>query len=183
MKPVEELLKLPTFGLAELYMFQYYQTREEAARALSAADIPPFNPDLPIKHWCDPRELDSWSVTASYARAVSLTSKGMPVAEIPASRTPKVAPLVIPAALARRLNIPSGGPAPEPVGYIPCPFNPLPEGCVLEIVGGSVAVVNKKHPHWQQGAVEERLANIQAMVHVSLKNIARLLEHFGLKEV
>lgn len=72
-------LPLPKYGLDKLYLFPYYQTREQY-RAATGEEPAPFDPTRPPKYWRDPDVLKVTSRAVVYDRVLATNGKAQPVA-------------------------------------------------------------------------------------------------------
>lgn len=141
-------LPYPTYGLANLYLFPVYQTREEY-RQKTGMEAPPFDPTKPVKSWFDPTAASSTRRKLVYDNVVAIADNGLPLADT--SGHPMLEPLMIDREFAAVVNIPVKdftGQIQEahPVGVeIPVPLRALDPGEELFFgFGGVVMVRNPK---------------------------------------
>lgn len=141
-------LPYPTYGIAELYLFPVYQTRE-AYRQATGVEAPPYDPTLPTKSWCDPSAAQSTRRKVIYENVIAYAENGAPFAG--PDGKPMLEPLMIDKDFAAVVNIPvkdfTGKIQEQPVSdnEIPVPMRALdPEEELYFAFGGTVAVRNKK---------------------------------------
>lgn len=147
---------LPIYGLEELYLFPYYQTRGAYEQATGAA-CPVFDPTKPPKYWRDLTALLSTKRTVVYQQAVFGLRDGKPDVDL----------LVLPKEQAATVNIPPdkwGEPTEAPV---PPPLRALePDEELIVSFGGPVQVKNLVSPYWTEAAggfTEEDRALLRAI--------------------
>lgn len=131
------MLNLPKYGIKELYLFPYYQTREEFER-LTGLVCPGWIPNRRPKYWFDPAAERCEEDEVIY----DLAYRG----NIDAEGKPKLKRLILYKFEAATVNIPPsatnvpGADQPE----IPCPVRALEDGEELAFgFGGVVEVRNK----------------------------------------
>ncbi|MBL8178353.1 MAG: hypothetical protein JNK48_26995 [Bryobacterales bacterium] len=141
-------LPYPTYGLAHLYAFPVYQTREEY-RQKTGMEAPPFDPSKPVKSWCDPAAAAATRRKLVYDNVIAMADSGLPLAG--ADGKPMLEPLMIDKDFAAVVNIPVKdftGEIPEQktIGVeIPVPLRALEEGEELYFgFGGVVMIRNTK---------------------------------------
>ncbi|MBS1825263.1 MAG: hypothetical protein JST93_08070 [Acidobacteria bacterium] len=140
-------LPQPTYGLANLYLFPVYQTREEY-RQKTGQEAPPFDPTKPVKSWCDPSALASSRRKLIYDNVVALADSGRPLAG--PDGQPMLEPLMIDRDFAAVVNIPVKdftGQFPETptIGVeIPVPMRALEAGEELFFGFGGVVMVRNR---------------------------------------
>ncbi len=138
-------LPYPTYGISNLYLFPFFQTRE-AYFAHTGKEAPPYDPNKPVKSWFDPKAAESSSRRIVYERTVAYADNGMPL--IGPDGKPFLEPMVLDRAVAANVNIAPKGPdlldQPSTGLEIAVPCRPLEPGEELYLqFGGTVAVRNK----------------------------------------
>ena len=134
------------YGLEELYLFPYYQTREDY-RAKTGHDAPPWNPNRPPKAWEDSKANESARRNVVYDSVVAYAKNGAPLVD--ANEKPMLDVLVLTKEEAASVNIPPKGPgvsniAGTEVPEIPPPLRPLePSEELCMPFFGVVAVRNR----------------------------------------
>lgn len=141
-------LPYPTYGLANLYLFPVYQTREEY-RQKTGMEAPPFDPTKPVKSWCDPAAAAATRRKLVYDNVIAMADTGLPLAD--ANGNPMMEPLMIDKDFAAVVNIPVKdftGRIPEQASTgveIPVPLRALEAGEELIFgFGGIVMIRNTK---------------------------------------
>ena len=141
-------LPYPTYGLANLFLFPIYQTREEF-RMKTGIEAPPFDASKPIKSWFDPSASASTRRKLIYDNVIALADNGMPLAS--PEGAPMMEPLMIDRDFAAVVNSPvkdfTGKIQEQPVSSveIPVPLRALEPGEVLSFgFGGAVVVRNQR---------------------------------------
>ena len=134
------------YGLEELHLFPYYQTREDY-RAKTGHDAPPWNSSRPPKAWEDPKALESARRNVVYDLVVAYAKNGAPLVD--ANEKPMFDLLVLTKEEAAVVNIPPKGPTVAnifgaDVPEIPPPLRPLePSEELFMPFFGVVAVRNR----------------------------------------
>ena len=135
-------LPYPKYGLKSLYLFPYYQTREDYRQA-TGQEPPPWDPNRPPKYWRDPSALSSPRRNVIYDYVLATGPTGTPVAGLDGK--PVLDLLVLRKEDAATVNLPPlatnvpGADVPE----VPCPLRPLePEEELFFDIGGVVTVKN-----------------------------------------
>ena len=95
------------YGLDQLYLFPYYQTREDYKTA-TGHEAPPWNPNRAPKAWEDPKALDSARRNIVYDYVVAYAKNGSPLVD--ANEKPMMDVLVLAKEEAASVNIPPKGP-------------------------------------------------------------------------
>ena len=138
-------LPYPKYGIENLYLFRYYQTREAYQQA-TGEDTTPWNPQKPPKHWRDSKALQSARRNVVYDSVVATSQGGGPLAG--PDGKPVLDLLVLSKAEAASVNIPPAGPGISnvpgaEVAAVPCPLRALePNEELFFDFGGVVAVKN-----------------------------------------
>lgn len=138
-------LPYPKYSLDKLYLFPYYQTREDYRRA-TGQEPPPWNPNRAPKYWFDPNAAQSQRRSVVYEYALATSETGAPL--VGPDGRPMLDVLVLSKDEAATVNIPPkevtnvpGADRPE----VPCPLRPLePDEELFFDFGGVVAVKNRK---------------------------------------
>jgi hypothetical protein len=138
-------LPIPKYGLDKLYLFPFYQTREQYRLAVGE-EPPPFNPTRPPQGWFDPQMKNSTKRTVIYENVLAVNEKGQPKRD--EEGRPYFEPLMILRSEAATVNIPlklaSGEPGAE-VPEVPPPVRALdPDEELIFDFLGVVMVRNKK---------------------------------------
>jgi len=138
-------LPIPKYGLDKLYLFPYYQTRDQYMKAIGE-EPPPFDATRPPKYWFDPNLLNSAKRSVVYENTLAVGENGRP-ASGPDGR-PFLEPLLIFRLEAATVNIPLKQTANEPgaeVPEVPPPVRALdPDEELVFDFGGLVLVRNTK---------------------------------------
>jgi hypothetical protein len=166
-------LPYPKYGLENLYLFPYYQTRD-AYRAATGQIAPPFNPNRPPKYWFDPKAADSLRRSVVYDPVLGVAANGAPLADNDGK--PMLDLLVINKDEAAAVNIPPKGVDPATgtaysnvpgadVPEVPVPLRPLePNEELFFDFGGVVAVKNLAlFPALEAGFTSQDRALLQAI--------------------
>ena len=72
-------LPYPKYGIKSLYLFAYYQSREDYRQA-TGQEPPPWDALRPPKRWCDPSARSSTRRNVVYDYALVTGPSGTPVA-------------------------------------------------------------------------------------------------------
>lgn len=149
---------LPKYGLEELFLFRWFQTRAKYQEE-TGQEAPAWDPRLPPKRWLDPaaerRAQGRRSVV--YQQILVVSETGLPVGGTDGK--PLVDVLVLSKEQAERVNIPPDGVANVPGAdrpEVPMPLRTLEAGEELMFdpnMPGVVVVKNGLHPYWQREAV------------------------------
>jgi len=135
-------LPLPKYGIKSLYLFPYYQTREDYQKA-TGQEPPPWDARRAPKYWCDPKARESIRRNVVYDLVLATSQSGSPLAG--PDGKPTLDLLVLNKDEAATVNIPPNGtnvPGAD-IPEIPCPLRPLDPGEELFFdIGGVVAVKN-----------------------------------------
>lgn len=107
------------YGIERLYLFPYYQTREEYKKA-TGLEPPPFTATKPPKYWFDPAAKDSTRRNVSYDNVIAYAANGSPL--LGADGKPMMDILVISKDEAASVNIP-----PKGLGVANVPGSDVPE--------------------------------------------------------
>lgn len=137
-------LPYPKYSLSHLYLFPYYQTREDYRRAVGQ-DPPEWDSNRPPKYWFDPNARQSARRNVVYDLVLATAENGSPL--IGPDGKPMLDLLVLSKEEAATVNIPRkdvsnvpGADRPE----VPCPLRPLePDEELFFDFGGVVAVKNR----------------------------------------
>lgn len=138
-------LPYPKYGIENLYLFRYYQTREAYQQA-TGEDTPPWDSRRAPKHWRDIVALQSARRNVVYDAVLLSAENGRPLAG--ADGKPVLDLLVLSKTEAASVNIPPAGPGISnvpgaEVAAVPCPLRPLePNEELFFDFGGVVAVKN-----------------------------------------
>jgi len=162
------VLPYPKYGLKSLYLFPYYQSREDYRQA-TGQEPPPWDPDRAPKYWFDASAAASPRRNVVYDLVVATGPSGTAIAG--PDGQPVLDVLVLKKELAATVNIPPGGtnvPGAD-VPEVPCPLRPLEPGEELFFDFGGVVMV-KNVPLFQ--ALE---IGFTAQDRALLKGIARKL--------
>ena len=100
-------LPLAKYGLDSLYLFPYYQSQEDYAKA-TGSTAPAFNPNRQPKYWQDPKAKDSTKRTVVYNQALAVAENGVPL--VGSDGKPMLDLLVLSRDEAATVNIPYKGP-------------------------------------------------------------------------
>jgi hypothetical protein len=154
------------YGIQELYLFPYFQTREDYKKAVGV-EPPPFNSNRAPKYWFDPAAKDYSRRSMVYGQSLVYYSNGSPMAD--AKGNPVLDVLVINRDEAASVNIPAkhvgaaniaGADAPE----VPMPLRPLePNEELFFPFPGIVAVRIKGTQEADRGFTEEDRAILLAI--------------------
>ncbi len=140
-------LPFPKYGLENLYLFPYFQTRE-AYEQITGQEAPPWNPNRAPKGWFDPKAAQSTRRTIIYEHVLAVNDdNGKPLAG--PDGKPFLDILALSREIASTVNIPPKGPGVTnlpgaDVPEIPCPLRPLAEGEELAWDFGGIVVVRNK---------------------------------------
>ena len=139
-------LPFPQYGLQHLYLFPYYQSREDYQKA-TGSEPPQWNPNKPPKYWFDPKAKQSAKRSVVYDSVLSVAANGTPIPG--PDGKPQLEPLLLTREDAASVNIPPKGPA---VANVPGSDQPevlpplgalAPEEELAFGFGGTVIVKNK----------------------------------------
>ncbi len=111
------------YGLEELYLFPYYQTREDYNRR-TGHEPPPWNPNRAPKAWEDPKALESNRRNVIYDYVVAYAKNGAPLVD--AHEKPMFDLLVMTKDEAATVNIAPKGPTVANVAGADVPEIPPP---------------------------------------------------------
>ena len=111
------------YGLEELHLFPYYQTREDY-RAKTGHDAPPWNPNRPPKAWEDLKANDSARRNVVYDSVIAYAKNGAPLVD--ANEKPMLDVLVLTKEEAASVNIPPKGPTVSNIAGADVPEIPPP---------------------------------------------------------
>jgi hypothetical protein len=135
-------LPYPKYGIKSLYLFDYYQSREDYRQA-TGQEPPAWDPMRPPKYWLDPGAAASPRRTLVYDFVVATGPEGSPLAG--PDGKPLLDILTLRKELAATVNIPPqatnvpGADVPE----VPCPLRALePDEELFFDFGGVVMVKN-----------------------------------------
>jgi hypothetical protein len=135
-------LPYPKYGLKSLYLFPYYQTREDY-RQSTGQESPAWDSRRAPKYWCDPSAGASVRRNVIYDLVLATAPNGTPLPG--PDGKPQLDVLVLKKEEAATVNIPPDGtniPGAD-VPEVPCPLRPLEPGEELFFdIGGVVAVKN-----------------------------------------
>jgi hypothetical protein len=135
-------LPYPKYGVKSLYLFTYYQSREDY-RAATGQEPPAWDPSRPPKRWEDPSARAStrrnvvydYALVAGPSGTIVPGPDGKPMVDVLVLKKEEAATVNIPPMAA---NVP-GADVPE----VPCPLRALEPGEELFFdIGGVVAVKN-----------------------------------------
>lgn len=137
-------LPYPTYGIASLYLYPVFQTRE-AYKQATGMDAPPYDTNKPIKSWFDPAAMSNPKRKIIYDNVIAFADNGAPLTG--PDGKPVLEPLMLDREDAARVNIPIKAPGlpDQPVTglEIPVPLRPLePNEELYFQFGGIVAVKN-----------------------------------------
>lgn len=96
-------LPFPKYGVRELYLYPYYDTRERF-QAETGIEPPPFDPAKPPKYWFDPEAAQSPKRSILYENVLAFSEQGHVLAG-PDGR-PMLEPLLLRKEEAANVNIP-----------------------------------------------------------------------------
>jgi hypothetical protein len=138
-------LPFPKYGIRELYLFPYYDTRERFL-AETGVEPPPFNPDKPPKYWFDPEAAHSQKRSILYESVLALNERGLVLKG--EDGRPMLEPLLLKKEEAASVNIPLKEVANEPGSFepaVPVPLRALhgDEELAFDPFAG-VVVINRK---------------------------------------
>jgi hypothetical protein len=160
-----------SYGIENLYLFPYYQTREQYTKA--TGKVPPaFDTTRPPKGWFDPAAAADASTRRNvvYENVIAGDKNGFAIAG--ADGKPVLESMLLSKAEAATVNIPLKDSANEPgagVPEVPVPLRPLePEEYLDFGFGGNVIVRNRNYE-------TETPANFSLQDRNLLKLIARKL--------
>ena len=71
-------LPMAKYGLESLYLFPYYQSREDYMKA-TGSEAPAFKPSRQPKYWQDPKAKDSTRRIVVYDQVLALAENGAPL--------------------------------------------------------------------------------------------------------
>jgi hypothetical protein len=139
-------LPMAKYGLESLYLFPYYQSREDYQKA-TGADAPVFNPNRQPKYWQDPKAKDSLKRNVVYNQVLAIAENGAPL--VGADGKPMLDLLLLQKDEAATVNIPVG--AANVVGAdvpaVPPPLRALESNEELDFgFGNTVYVHNTDYP-------------------------------------
>ncbi|MDX2153382.1 MAG: hypothetical protein SFV54_21745 [Bryobacteraceae bacterium] len=131
----------PLYGIDKLYVFPYFNTREDYQSA-TGKEAPPFKPYKPRKHWFDPKASESARRYVTYERSLVPGPDGKPLAA--PDQTPVVDELVLAKEDAAEVNLPpTGDQAALALPEIAAPLRALDPVERLEFAfGGAIVVKN-----------------------------------------
>lgn len=138
-------LPMPKYGLDKLYLFPYYQNREQY-RAATGVEAPVFDTNRPPQYWCDPEAAKSTKRSVVYDNVLAVNDKGQPLAD--ENGKPYFEPTMMLKTEAVSVNIPVKAGSNEPGTEVPEAPPPLraldaDEELIFDF-GGIVLVRNKK---------------------------------------
>jgi hypothetical protein len=96
-------LPLPKYGLSNLHLFPYYQTREDFRKA-TGLEPPAFDPEKPPKYWLDTEIVKTTKRNVVYDQVLVVSEEGTPIAG--SDGQPALEPLVLTRSEAIAVNIP-----------------------------------------------------------------------------
>lgn len=134
------------FGLERLYMFPYFQTREEYQKAIGV-EPPKWDSTKPPKYWYDPAAKDSTRRNVTYDQVIAYSASGSPLLD--ANGNPTMELMMLNKDEAANVNIPPKGlgsaniPGAD-VPEIPPPLRALHADEELFIPFGSIIAVRIK---------------------------------------
>lgn len=136
-------LPYPKYGVENLYLFRYYQTRE-AFQLATGEEVPLWDSRRPPKHWRDVAALQSARRNVVYDAVIATAENGRPL--VGADGKPVLDLLVLTKTEAATVNIPPAGPGISnvpgaEVPAVPCPLRPLDPNEELFFDFGGVVVV------------------------------------------
>lgn len=138
-------LPFPEYGIRELYLFPYYETRERFQKE-TGIEPPPFDPTRPPKYWFDPQAASSTKRNVIYDSVIAQNELGNPIRD--EEGRPVLEALLLKREHAATVNIPPKKGGNEPgaeVPSVPVPLRPLHEDEELAFdPWGGVRVRNKK---------------------------------------
>jgi hypothetical protein len=136
---------LPKYGLSNLYLFPYYQTRDEFQKA-TGLEPPAFDPSKPPKYWLDTEIVKTTKRNVVYDQVLAVSEQGSALAG--PDGQPALEPMVLGRSDAISVNIPNKAGANEPGAdqhEVQPPLRDLEEDEELFFdLGGIVAVRNKR---------------------------------------
>ncbi len=118
-------LPFPEYGIRELYLFPYYETRE-SFRQETGIEPPPFDESRPPQYWFDPQAASSAKRNVVYDNVLALNEIGNPIRD--EEGRPVLEVLLLKKEHAAAVNIPRKEVANEPgtsVPSVPVPLRPL----------------------------------------------------------
>lgn len=136
-----------TYGIHNLYLFPYYQTRDQYLNA-TGKEAPEFDPTRPPKFWADPSTVETSPGRRNivYENVIAYNERGLPIAG------PDGKPMLESMALlkidAASVNIPKKLAANEPgtdVPEIPPPMRSLHPDEYLDFDFGGIVVVRNRN--------------------------------------
>lgn len=137
-------LPFPKYSLDKLYLFPYYQTRADYARA-TGEEPPEFDIARPPQYWYDPAAPGSTKRSLIYQNILAVNEKGQPLKD--EKGNPFFEPVVMLKSEAGSVNIPLAVAANEPGTEVPAAQPPLrdldPDEELFFDFGGVVMVRNK----------------------------------------
>ena len=139
------------YGIDKLYLFPYYQTREQYQKA-TGHEPPTFNPARPPKHWFDPSADSSQRRNIVYDRVIALSVTGSAMPD--ENGKPMMEPMILVKRDAATVNLPLSGEtvtdATEPgPAAVPVPLRDLEADEELVFTFAGLVAVRKK------GALED----------------------------
>jgi len=134
------------FGLESLYLFPYYQTREDYQKA-TGAEPPKFDATRPPKQWFDPAAKDSARRNITYDQVIAYSATGAPILD--GNGNPTTELMMLNKDDAASVNIPPKGLGTANVDgadhpEIPPPLRALRNGEELFVPFGSIVAVRVK---------------------------------------
>ena len=154
------------YGLEELHLFPYYQTREDYLKR-TGIEPPAWDPDRAPKAWADPKALESNRRNVIYDNVVAYAKNGSPLVD--ANEKPMFDVLVLTKEEAATVNIPAKGPTVSnvpgsDVPEIPPPLRALePSEELFMAFFGVVAVRNKDFQPLEPGFNRNDRSLLQAI--------------------
>ena len=98
-------LPMAKYGLESLYLFPYYQSREDYLKA-TGNEAPVFNPNRQPKYWLDPKAKDSTKRNVVYNQVLAIAENGAPLVGVDGK--PMLDILMLQKDEAATINIPVG---------------------------------------------------------------------------
>lgn len=146
-------LPLVKYGIDSLYVYPYYQSQEDYAKATGLA-APVFNPNRQPKYWHDPKARESTRRTIVYNQVLAVAENGAPL--VGPDGKPMLDLLVLQKDEAATVNIPPKGPgvANVPGAGVPevqPPLRPLESNEELGFGFGSTVFVHNKDFPFDEG--------------------------------